>query len=295
EGLREDFAKRLTEIYVREVGHAAIDLYSGRLRVSDDVLDDYVSPDTLAERGKSEDRIAEPLRFLIAGQQGAGKTSLINAMADDVQSSVDVLPSTRDYQGFEVQREGLPPVVLVDSLGLATLDEVDALVERAVTSDLIVWVVPAHRADRDIDRQALEALKTAFAEMVDRRPPAVLLVATHIDRLRPFHVWAPPYDVEDGQDAKSQSIHTALLAVRDDLPISESAIVPVSLSPDHPAYNVDLVWAQIAGLLPEVKSAQLLRRLAGAVHSGGWGKVLSQGVGAGRLMVRTISNRGRRS
>ncbi|MEO1205709.1 MAG: GTPase [Pseudomonadota bacterium] len=289
EGLREDLAKRLAQAYVREVGQAAIELYSGRLRVSDDDLAGYVSAQTAADRSGQSQALSEPLRFLVAGQQGVGKTSLINALADDVQAAVDSLPATSDYQGYEVQRPGMPAVVLTDSPGLTPAVDVARIIENALASDLIIWVVPSNRADRALDADVLGSLRSAFAELMDRRPPPVVFVATHIDRLRPFNVWAPPYDIEDEDDAKSRAIRDALVAIGEDLQVSPSDIVPVSLAPERPAYNVDVVWAKLAERLPEAKSAQLLRCVRGADKGTSWRTVLSQAVGAGRVLARTLS------
>ena len=56
---------------MEEVGRAAIDLYGGRLGVPAHRLETEVSPTTAAERTAIADRIAEPLRILIAGQTGS--------------------------------------------------------------------------------------------------------------------------------------------------------------------------------------------------------------------------------
>ena len=73
-GVRDELARRLMQGYVREVGRAAIDLYGGRLRVSTEQIVHHVSEAT--ERDGAAPDIAEPLRLLVAGQVGAGKSSL---------------------------------------------------------------------------------------------------------------------------------------------------------------------------------------------------------------------------
>ena len=62
---REELGRRLAAAYVREVGRAAIDLYSGRLRVSGRDVGDDVTKATREDRAAPE--LAEPLRVLIAG------------------------------------------------------------------------------------------------------------------------------------------------------------------------------------------------------------------------------------
>jgi ABC-type transport system involved in cytochrome bd biosynthesis fused ATPase/permease subunit len=75
---RKELARRLAAAYVREVGRAAIDLYSGRLSVPAATLAMHVTKATREDRAEPE--LAEPLRVLIAGQVGAGKSSLVNAL-----------------------------------------------------------------------------------------------------------------------------------------------------------------------------------------------------------------------
>ncbi|MCZ7595288.1 MAG: hypothetical protein M5U16_10540 [Hyphomicrobium sp.] len=81
--VRDQLARQLARAYVREVGRAAIDLYGGRLRVSEAELAGHVSASTRRDRSQALGR-AEPLRILIAGQAGAGKSSLVNALSREV-------------------------------------------------------------------------------------------------------------------------------------------------------------------------------------------------------------------
>ena len=73
----------------------------------------------------------------------------------------------------------------------------------AAGCDLVIWVVPAHRADREIDRAALAELRRHFADRPDRRPPPLLLVLSHVDQLRPWHEWKPPYDLTSPAQPKA--------------------------------------------------------------------------------------------
>ena len=68
----------------------------------------HVSASTLRDRGQATGR-AEPLRILIAGQAGAGKSSLVNALSQDVRAVVDAPGGTRDFQAYEVELEGPQP------------------------------------------------------------------------------------------------------------------------------------------------------------------------------------------
>lgn len=285
--LRTELARRLAATYVREVGRAAIDLYSGRARLTSDELSAHVSRATARDRATPES--AEPLRLLVAGQVGAGKSSLVNALASEIRAAADVLPTTRGVAGYEVRREGLPPVMLVDSPGLTTDPATaEAVVEAAADCDLVLWVAAANRADRAVDAAGLAAMRAAIAARAGRRLPPVVLVLTHIDRLRPAQEWNPPYDIGAPATAKATAIRGAMEAAAGDLALPATDVVPVCLGQQLAPYNVDVVWAKIAALLPEAKGAQLLRCLADADRGLDWRRVLVQAQGAGRLLIDVV-------
>ena len=82
---------------------------------------------------------------------------------------------------------------------------------------MVLWVAAATRAARDRDRAALKAIRERFAAQPNRRRPPMLLVLTHIDALRPFQDWAPPYDLEAGTREKARSIRAAAEAAGEEL------------------------------------------------------------------------------
>ena len=287
DGVRGELAGRLTQGFVKEVGRAAIDLYGGRLRISGESLAGHVSAATT--RDLASPAIAEPLRLLVAGQISAGKSSLINAMSREVLAAVDVLPATKGFTAYQLKCEALPAVLLIDSPGIAVdADAIAQLSEEAGACDLVIWVVAANRADRQLDHASLGSIRSYFSIRTDRRRPPILAVVTHIDLLRPYQEWAPPYDIATPSSAKAGSIRAALQQVSRDLDVPINCLIPVVLGGNHPVYNIDLVWAKISELLPEARRAQLVRRLRGA-SGWTWGKLWSQAVNAGRVATRTLT------
>jgi len=287
---REELARRLAAAYVREVGRAAIDLYSGRLSVPAATLATTVTKATRQDRAESG--LAEPLRVLIAGQVGAGKSSLINALAGEIKAAADVLPATKGFTAYELKRQGSPEALLVDSPGLGSdADETAALLKEADHCDLVLWAVSATRPDREADRRTLSTLRDHLAARFERRQPPILLVLTHIDQLRPFQEWSPPYDLEDSAVPKAQSIRRALQAVAEDVGIPIEATVPVCLDPVRGVYNVDTLWAKILDVMPEAQSARLLRVLLAAGSEGRWRRLWSQAVNAGRVVTHVLKSK----
>ncbi len=286
---REELAKRLARGYVREVGRAAIDLYGGRLRVSVEELEAHITGVSERDRRNAAQVQAEPLRFLVCGQVKAGKSSLINALVGEVRAAPDVLPLTDRFMAYELKRQGVPQATILDSPGLAGLDEpLEKLVEEAAQADLILWVANAVRPDRELDSRALDEIRRYFAERPNRRRPPMLLVLSHVDRLRPMQEWKPPYNLADEQSTKAVSIRSAMEAAGGDLDFPQELIVPACLDPGIGIYNADAIWAEVLEQIPDAQRAQLVRTLRDIGEGVDWRKLRDQALNAGRILARAV-------
>jgi predicted GTPase len=289
---RDEIARRLTETYVREVGRAAIDLYGGRLKVSAQALGEYLSPETAADRAAISAVKVEPLRILVAGQTSAGKSSVINALLGGTKAAVDNLPATATFTPYVLEGEGIPAAVLIDSPGLGTdVRSWSALTAKAAECDLVLWVVAANRPDRDIDKRALDSFRHHFSARLDRKQPPILLVVTHIDRVRPFDEWAPPYDLASGTDAKVATIRSAVAAAATDLGFAADHAIPLSVATHQAPYNVEALWSSIAEVMPEALRAHHLRRLNKIKESRGWSSIWSEAGKAGRAIAGSFGRK----
>jgi predicted GTPase len=286
---REHIARRLAGAYVKEVGRAAIDLYGGNLRVTRAQLGTHVSTVSRRDMEALESRASEPIRILVAGQTGTGKSSLVNALAGAVEAVVDTLPATKAFATYKLTREGLPAALIVDSPGLGGKKAIPSLVDSAGNCDMVLWVSAATRAARDTDRAALAAIREHFAAQPNRRRPPMLLVLTHIDRLRPFQEWEPPYDIEAGAGDKAKSIRAAAEAAGEELGFGRGEVIPVRADTAVAHYNIDALWARIIELVPEAQRARLLRVLTDVKGTSGWASLWSQAVNAGRVLRSTLT------
>ena len=281
---KEHLTRRIVQLYIEEVGRAAIDLYAGRL-----VLVGAMTGVSKADSAVAGEREIEPLRILIAGQTSAGKSSLVNALAAEVQAAADALPTTQTFTPYILAREGFPAAVVIDSPGVGEdAGAREALAEQAGSADLVLWVVAATRAAREADRAGLQALRQWFAARPNRRMPPVVCVLTHIDRLRPFQEWSPPYDLNAGGEGKAGSIRAAVEAVAGDLALAEEGVVPVALGEPGRGYNVDVLWARIDDELPQARRAQLVRTLRDAAGRWDWQRLWKQAKSGGRVLARTV-------
>ena len=248
-----------TRLLVLEIGRASIDLYAGRLALSDE--------DMRAARERDMAGIVEPpapVRIVLIGQVNAGKSSLLNALAQEIRCAVGPLPTTSSAAEYLLELEGRPTVMLVDMPGIDERTETASeLLAQAERADLIMWVASATQPARGPDRKRLDDFRAWANAQLARRPPPVLLALTHIDELRPAVEWTPPYDVTAPTGPKARSIRAAMDAAARALDLRVDAIVPVAMPPGREPYNLDALWARIAVELDEAKLVQLDRLRVG--------------------------------
>lgn len=280
-------ARRLIVRYwIEEVGRAAIELYSGQLRIDAETLFDAAANET-ADNAATPGEPPGNIRLLVAGRLKAGKSTLINGLLGELGAATDVLPLTDGYFSYELQREDGISAYLIDSPGLEEDGDIEELTERAFRCDLLLWVAPAHRADRALDREALKRVRDHFAERPERRMPPLLVVASHIDRLTPVREWEPPYDVDTPAATKELSIRDAIESIANDLDVPIENIVPMRLDSERP-YNIELLWLKIEAVLPAAQGARWLRILRDATGKTTWRQTLKQLGAAGRAVGRII-------
>ena len=247
----------LTQEYVLTVGRAAIDLYSGRLALSEEDLRAAREQDMATPTEPTA-----PVRLVLVGQVSAGKSSLVNALAQETQSAVGPLPTTARVAEYRLELAGRPAVSLVDMPGLEDGAETEFL-EQVARADLVVWVASATQPARDTDRKALDAVRAWASGQLSRRAPPIVLALTHIDELRPANEWQPPYDIATPASPKARSIRAAIDSVSKTLGLPVEKVVPVAVPPGREFYNIDALWAAIALNLDEAKLVQLDRLRVG--------------------------------
>jgi small GTP-binding protein len=278
---------------VRKTGFYAIELYSGHLALRGVEFEPYKTERSkkaiATDEQRSEVLKEEPLRILVLGQVKAGKSSLINALFGETRAAVDVVPRTKDVEPYLLERDGVRKAIILDTAGYEdasrTAEAVDQARDEIMRSDLVLLVVSAATAARDADRRLLDQVRALFQRNPDAEFPPLTVVLSHIDRLRPFREWSPPYDVANPTSDKARSIRDAVEATATDLAVGVERVVPVVLAEDS-RYNVEEgLMPAIVGSLSAANRIKYLRCLREFKDERYWKSLREQAAGAGRILL----------
>lgn len=294
----------LKRLLLQEVLQAGIDLYSGRLKHTDEEMNAYQSK---SQRMDSSQLALpqEPMRLILLGQISAGKSSLINALIQGIEAEVDHLPTTENRRThvlslsdskaeLDQAENGVNQCMhLIDTPGLGTTEkDLKALADNARDADLIIYVARANQPARAPDNKLMSLILEQFSQQPRRRQPPIVLALTHIDQLSPRSEWAPPYDL-NSDNKKARSIVQALDSAGQQIGLPpQSAAIPLCLSADKGLYNVDAIVAKILMVREEAIFTQLnRRRLERGDQAASWGEQWSTLVRLGRAAGRAVSTR----
>jgi hypothetical protein len=193
--------------------------------------------------------------------------------------------TTQALKPFALSREGLTQALIFDSPGCdSSLFDHKQMLAAAENADLILWVSPANRPDRQTERDCLDIVRASQAARTDRRPPPLLIAASFIDRLRPVNEWQPPYDLTDPMNIKAANISAAMRVIAADLAVPVEQVIPVCLQ-EGKVYNVnDTLWAAILSHQDEALRVRLMRCLDARKRAEDWVMLRRQMASAGRFL-----------
>ncbi|MYL25356.1 MULTISPECIES: GTPase family protein [Halomonadaceae] len=251
--------------YIRKVGYYAIELYSGRLLLASETPVESVTRASQLQQQESEGRpeSSEPLRILLLGRANSGRSSLVNALEGEPVAAVDSAAGTTGaIEAYSWGSSDGDEVLLIDTPGVEGEALDTATLRREVLgADLVLWVTPALRADREGERAVLERIRDWFREDPSRRPPPLIGVVTGVDAVRPAREWAPPYTLAEPATPKARNIVAAVEAVGGELEFDARHRVGVSLSGDAPFNVTPGLVGLMEGQLDEARRIRLLRCL----------------------------------
>ncbi|MEE9319733.1 MAG: GTPase domain-containing protein [Granulosicoccus sp.] len=285
ESLQTDLKRLLLQEFVQ----VSIDLYSGRLKVSDSELASYRSTAETSDQQRMA-QAAEPLRVVLLGQVSSGKSSLINALIESLAAETDILPTTDKTTVHSLTVTGDHCLHLVDTSGIdGSVKGQKLLAEMASDADMILWLARANQPGRAPDQAVLNDLNVCFSQQPERRQGPIALVLTHVDQLPPRNEWSPPYDL-DSDNRKAINIRLALDSARDQIGLAKDMpVIPICLSTNREHYNVEAVAAQIMLLAEQATLTQFNRRRVKAANitiswTERWNQMVKLGRAAGKAV-----------
>lgn len=276
--LTEKFRRDAQAILLEEAAQAAVDLFSGRLKVSEADLSRHgarvIVPDAAPEGA---------VQIVVVGQISAGKSTLVNALLGEDATETDAAPTTDTAAGHALDSG----VRVIDTPGLDGTDKVArAIAAQMVTADLVLWVHRANRPGRAADVGLMAAFQAAMARDPARRHPPVVHVANASDLLLPG--WPRPENTLTAEDK------TRLRAATDAIARDMGGVAVIPIRAEAPEWNIDALNTAIDSVLPEARMTRRNRlRLEASRSEGLRGNIARAGRGVSAV-AKALGSRWRR-
>ncbi|MFA0510558.1 MULTISPECIES: GTPase family protein [unclassified Vibrio] len=264
-GVVDDMQYAAKQALLDEVAAVAIDLYSGRFSIEDEALKASDVSELDEQRFAPE---LEPVRIVLVGQTSSGKSSLINALKQELVAEVDVLPSTDTstvYNAFVDDND----VRVVDLQGLDGNPKTEALMLKEMTqADVVLWVLKANQSARDLDKQLKDRFDAFYDDPnnISRKKPIVVSVVNQVDRLKPVDDWQPPYDLENPTSTKAKIIAQALEYHH--ILLQTDIVLPLAIAPEKVQFGLDTLRQTLIERIADANNVQRNRQRLEAMKRG---------------------------
>ncbi|MFA0440363.1 GTP-binding protein [Vibrio sp. 10N.286.49.C2] len=264
-GVVDDMQAMSKQALLDEIAAVAIDLYSGRFSFDEEDLQVSDAYELDEQRFAPE---LEPIRIVMVGQTGSGKSSLVNLLKNELVAEVDALPSTDTSTTYRALVDDID-VRLVDLQGLDGKDKTEQnMLHEMIEADLVLWVLKANQSARQLDSQLNERFEQFYVEQknVSRKKPVVVCVVNQVDNLKPIGEWQPPYALDNPTTTKATIISQAL-AYNQAL-LNADLALPLSISPEKAHFGVETLKLTLRSEISEANNVQRNRQRMEAMKRG---------------------------
>ncbi len=251
EYLSEEFQIELQRRIMCYVAAKSVDLYSGRFRVEAPLADLRTA--------------SEPIKILLFGQTGAGKSALRAALSSAARNPAQGKPG---HSSGRIALNGIQ-CAFVEAPGIGRAVEarqrprsLRRLLRRRVQDsgadeasglllqcDMVIWVVRADQPGRKADAEYFAEFRRLYDDRQWRLAPPLLVAVTHVDSPMLIKSWPQDRQLSPAQRLK---IDEAVRCVGE--VFSGHSAVPVK--PGAPAWGLDELVRTMDSALPDACHAQ---------------------------------------
>lgn len=283
--ISENLQRNAKRALLQEVAKVCIDLYSGRYTIEDEQIS---ASKINKEDEKHKAPPIEPVRITLVGQLSAGKSSLVNALTNEMNAEVDMLPATDNITVYQCNIDGDETLKLVDMPGLdGDKKSTKNVLEQMTQSDLVLWVLKANQSSRQLDLALAKEFEAFYQhpKNISLKRPKLIGVVNQVDKLKPISEWYPPYDLNDTDNPKSMTIQAAMAFNQNLLPFDQ--VLPLAIPENKPMYGLLELQEEIQHKCDEAKNVQLNRLRNEAKGSAG---ILKQGKRLFKASGKVVKN-----
>ncbi|MEO1004539.1 MAG: GTPase [Cyanobacteria bacterium J06638_38] len=264
-----NLSQLMREVALRNLAQQAIALYGDETITLPEVAPNPTLPQTktqtlkeiLASAEPEAEVVKQPVKIILAGRTGAGKSSLINTLFQSEEAEVDVLPSTEEIQTYRWQTPTQEVLNLLDTPGYEQVNRPELrqqVLDYAATADLLLLVTPALDPALQMDLDFLQDLKQVLPDL------SAVGIMTQVDRLRPLREWNPPYDWREGTQPKEKSIREATIYRTEQLGAICDLVLPIvteDRNHNRSSWNITALSSELIQAIAPAKQLRLARFL----------------------------------